>query len=160
DPHTPEPSCNCGGCCPPILHFAMRGERMHRKNRVPRVLLGGLLLLGLFGAGDTGRVWAQPDAAGKAPATAPTSVTVAINGTRPLQMSKKQQIGRVEIDKEGIVAATQEFNDQTTIRLRGVAPGITPLRLYAAGDNVPEVFEVIVQQDIELLRAILRRAVP
>lgn len=132
---------------------------MHRKNRVPRVLLGGLLLFGLLGAGDTCRLWAQPDPAAKPQPTVGT-VMVPINGTRPLQMAKKQPIARAEIDKEGVVAATQVVNDQTSIMLRGVAPGIAVLRLYAAGENVPEVYEVIVQQDIELLRNILRRAVP
>src|SRR5262245_17681682 len=123
----------------------MRGERMHRKNRVPRVLLGGLLLLGLLGAGDTGRLWAQADAAAKPQPTVGT-VMVPINGTRPLQMSKKQPIARAEIDKEGVVAATQVIDDQTAIMLRGVAPGLAMLRLFAVGENVPEVYEVIVQQ--------------
>ena len=56
-----------------------------------------------------------------------------------------------------MVTANQVVNDQRFVMLRGVTPGLTRLFLTAVGENQAEVFEVIVQKDIELLRNILAR---
>ena len=147
---------------------------MHRKNRVPRVLLGSMLLF-LLCAADGDSVSAQPAEGDKQPAQpsqqAPLgqSVTVPINGTTKVSMQKRKDkegkeyyplIGQVNIERTGVINASQVMNDQRYVILRGVAPGLTKLELTAVDEVQPEVVEVIVQQDIELLRNILTRSVP
>jgi pilus assembly protein CpaC len=95
---------------------------------------------------------------------------VPINGTVRWHMAARGKtpdgkedyplIGTAQFDKEGIIQVRPDPLDQRFVLIRGIVPGITLLRLTAVNEREPEVYEVIVQQDIELLRNILRRAVP
>jgi pilus assembly protein CpaC len=129
---------------------------MHRKNRIPRVLLSGLLLLGLA-LGQSARLQAQED---KAPQAKQKTLAVAINGTERVSMSNRQVIASVETDKEGVIQVVEVPTDQRVVILRGMAAGIVKLTLTAQGGKERETYEVIVQTDIELLRSLLQRAVP
>lgn len=130
---------------------------MHRKKRVPPVLLRGLLVLGLL-AWEGGSLGAQPEADKTMRITG--TVSVPINGTLPLRMSKKQLVGRAESDKPDVVAIGQALADQSGVILRGVAPGIARVTLTSLDGKETEVYEVLVQTDVELLRSVLARAVP
>src|SRR5262249_31285817 len=109
----------------------MRGERMHRKNCVPRVLLGGLLLFWLLYAGGAAPVWGQADA--EQPQQPKETLLVPINNTRDVHMSKGElkdypNIAVVRVDKEGVIQA-EALQDRRLVRLKGLAPGITRLTL-------------------------------
>ncbi|MBL8799604.1 MAG: hypothetical protein JNM56_37320 [Planctomycetia bacterium] len=129
---------------------------MHRKNRIPRLLLSGLLLLGAA-LGHSTRLCAQEEKAAPK-ASSQRTIAVAINGTERLSMAGKQIIFSAETDKEGVIDVLTL--DQRTVILRGLAAGIVKLTLTAQGGKEQEVYEVIVQTDIELLRSLLQRAVP
>ena len=99
-----------------------------------------------------------------APAQEPTppsanALIVPINGTVKLQMSKKQKIKTVTNPKENAIALRTLAGDPTTILVIGQQPDVTRIELEDVDGN-KEVYEVIVQADIEYLRTQLRRAVP
>jgi pilus assembly protein CpaC len=123
---------------------------MHRKNRVPRGLLGGLLLLGLVGLGEEGArpVQAQPPKPDKQEA-----IVVPLNGVVRLSMAKRKigdkedlpAIKTVRAEKEGIISATISPDDPRSVTVRGVTVGATKLFLAAEGDKEPEVLDITVQ---------------
>ena len=93
------------------------------------------------------------------PSPQPSALIVAINGTVKLQMSKKQKIKQVTNPKENAIALRTLANDPTTILVIGQQPDVTRIELEDTDGN-KEVYEVIVQADVEYLRTQLRRAVP
>jgi pilus assembly protein CpaC len=93
------------------------------------------------------------------PSPQPSALIVAINGTVKLQMSKKQKIKTVTNPKENAIALRTLANDPTTILVIGQQPDVTRIELEDTDGN-KEVYEVIVQADVEYLRTQLRRAVP
>src|SRR5262249_10709977 len=80
-------------------------------------------------------------------------------GTQRLQMSKKQVIVRAINQNEAVLRVGPVYGDPTTVLLTGLEPGIARVTLIDEG-NREENFEVIVQLDVELLRNLLKRAVP
>jgi pilus assembly protein CpaC len=126
---------------------------MHRilsRNALP---WGGLVLALIAMAGGGAGVLAQE------PSTQAESLIVPTNGTIKLQMSKKQKIKTVTNPKESVVSLRTLDGDPTTILVTGQQDGVTRLELEDTDGN-KETYEVIVQADVEFLRAQLRRALP
>jgi Flp pilus assembly secretin CpaC len=121
---------------------------------VPRNSMMTVLLLLLFGAmrstatGEDVKVAAGPR----------IPVTVSIHATVPLQLSSKQRIESVRVEKEGVVRIGALAPD--TLLVYGLGYGITKIYLTAAGGKHTEVVEVIVEQDMEFLKMLLRRVTP
>src|SRR5581483_886490 len=84
---------------------------------------------------------------------------VPTNGTLKLQMSKRQKIKTVTNPKESVVSLRTLDGDPTTILVTGQQDGVTRIELEDTEGN-KEIYEVIVQADVEFLRAQLRRALP
>src|SRR6516165_8167601 len=84
---------------------------------------------------------------------------VPINGTVRLQMSTKKPIRQVTNPKDSAVNIRTVVGDPTTVLVIGQQPDVTRIELEDV-DGKKEVYEVIVQADIEYLRTQLRRGVP
>src|SRR5690349_18740606 len=93
------------------------------------------------------------------PAPLTGTLTVTIGGTQRLQMSRKQVIARAINGNETVLRVGPVYGDPTTVLLTGLEPGVTRVRLIDE-KGLEETFEVIVQLDVELLRNLLKRAVP
>jgi pilus assembly protein CpaC len=93
------------------------------------------------------------------PPTLTGTVIVPTNGTQRLQMSKKQVIARAINKSDTALRVTAVYNDPTTVLLTGLEPGIALVTLVDDAGR-EETFQVIVQQDVEYLRSLLKRAVP
>jgi len=89
----------------------------------------------------------------------PCPLIVPVNGTIKLQMSRKQKIKTVTNPKENVVSLRTLEGDPTTILVTGQTDGVTHIELEDTDGN-KENYEVIVQADVEFLRAQLRRALP
>jgi hypothetical protein len=66
----------------------------------------------------------------QSPDTTPTPLIVTIGSTVRLQMKSKRSITRVVIDREGIISVRPEFNDQSTLLITGLKPGVARLSLW------------------------------
>src|SRR5579875_1363890 len=126
---------------------------MHR-NLCYKALPWGGLIFALMGA-----IGGSACAFGQEPSPEPAPVIVPINSTVKLQMSKKQKIKTVTNPKENVVSLRTLAGDPTTILVTGQQDGVTHLELEDTDGN-KEVYEVIVQVDVEYLRMQLRRALP
>lgn len=126
---------------------------MHRIFRRTAPSWGGLILtlIGVIGGGVS--IPAQE------PTPQPTPLIVPVNNTIRLQMSKKQKIKTVTNPKENVVSLRTLEGDPTTILITGQQDGVTRIELEDA-EGTKESYEVIVQPDIDYLRAQLRRALP
>ncbi|OAI49090.1 hypothetical protein AYO44_18605 [Planctomycetaceae bacterium SCGC AG-212-F19] len=121
---------------------------MHRKNRVPRGLLGGLLLLGLIALSEeNGRVaQAQPD-------KQPDAVTIRVDQSVRLSMAKRKVGDKEELpviktaraDKDTVALVTPDPTDNHYVIVRGLQVGGTRVSLFAEGDKMPEVYEIAVR---------------
>ncbi|MCC6419021.1 MAG: hypothetical protein IT429_12370 [Gemmataceae bacterium] len=125
---------------------------MHRNPRVPLAGTTALLVALLTG----GVVSAQEQVP---PPVAAQPVIVPLNGTVPIQMTTKKLISRVEDPGTGIVNIQILKRDPTTALLTGASSGVTQIALIDVDKN-REVFEVVVQTDVQHLKYILRKAVP
>jgi pilus assembly protein CpaC len=128
---------------------------MHRTKRVPsfalRLLLFGLAALAAGVADAQEVIKAQP--------TAVTPVLVPRGSTVSVQMSTKKLIANIEQAEPGVVTLQVLKKDPSTVLVTGVAPGIARVAMTDA-DGRKELFEFVVQTDVEYLKYILRRAVP
>ncbi len=88
-----------------------------------------------------------------------TAIYVPTNGTVRLQMSSKKPIKRVANPREAVLSIRTVFGDPTTILLTGQQSDVTRLDLEDV-DGLKETYEVVVQRDIENLKAQLKRAAP
>lgn len=122
---------------------------MHRKFNARRILWG-IVALCLMVGGST--VQAQPVERGG-------TVIVPVGGAVRLQMKSKKLIKQVFNEKPNIVLVEADAANPAYVILRGQSPGASRLELTDA-DNGKETYEVVVQTDIDLLRNILKRAVP
>jgi pilus assembly protein CpaC len=127
---------------------------MHRKMVRPRWLWSGVLLA-LVLSGPAA-VWGQDP---PAPPPRPGALIVPINGTVRLQMSTRKPIRQVINPKDSAVNIRTVIGDPTTVLVIGQQPDVTRIELEDV-DGKREVYEVIVQADIEYLRTQLRRGVP
>jgi len=87
------------------------------------------------------------------------SLIVPIGGTQRLQMSKKQVIARGINRNETVLRLAPVYGDPTTVLLTGLEPGVALVTLIDEAAK-EENFQVIVQLDVELLKNLLKRAVP
>src|SRR6516164_2451842 len=127
---------------------------MHRFTRVPcSLLLNALLGLAVFQGLNCSRAHAQQDKA--------TVLPVPINGTQVLEMSKKQRIK--DIDNKDQNVARVDFIAGSDYRkvmvIGGAAAGFSRLVLTDADGN-REVFDIIVEHNLEFLRRLLSQAAP
>jgi pilus assembly protein CpaC len=118
-----------------------------------RMLLWGGTLVLLLATIWLGQTRAQE------PNPQPAALIVPINGTVKLQMSKKQKIKTVTNPKENAVTLRTVVGDPTSILVVGQQPEVTRIELEDT-EGHKELYEVIVQADVEYLRTQLRRAVP
>jgi pilus assembly protein CpaC len=128
---------------------------MHRTNRVPYQAFAGLL------AGMLLACLPQTAARAQAPPATPgaAALIVPINGTVQIQMSTKKRIANI-LNSRDIVARTQPvIGDPTKILVTGLEAGVTHITLTDEDKKVEEL-DVVVQQDVEFLRTMIRRAVP
>jgi pilus assembly protein CpaC len=127
---------------------------MHRTFRLPRAWFGAVLL-GVALAGLSGGPLRAQD---QAPPPV-KALIVAINGTQRVQMSTKALIQTVQNTKATVAQISAIQNDPTSVLITGLEPGITRVTLTDV-KGVQDVFDVVVQFDIEYLRSLLKRAVP
>lgn len=125
-------------------------HRNHNRNALP----WGGLFLALFAL-----AWVGIFALAQEPSAQPNALIVPVNDTVKLQMSKKQKIKTVINPKENAVTIRTVVGDPTTILITGQQPEVTHIELEDTDGN-KELFDVIVQADVEYLRSQLRRALP
>src|SRR5262245_60672245 len=107
---------------------------MHRKNRVPRGLLGGLLLLGVIALSEEGARFAQAQ-----PDKPPEAVLVTVDQSVRLSMAKRRVGDREELpviktaraEKNSVALVTPDPNDPHYVIVRGLQPGATRVTLLA-----------------------------
>src|SRR5262249_4665206 len=104
--------------------------------------------------GSTGAGGGAPQAPDRPPA-----VVVPINGTQRLQMNTKKNISKVNNAKEQIATVSPILDDPTRVLITGKEPGITRVELTDV-DNATETYDVVVQLDVEYLKAVLAKAIP
>src|SRR5882724_1416405 len=125
----------------------MRGERMHRTNRVPRAPFRGLLLLSLVFGGFATVAQAQ-DEVTPPPKPAVTgggaALIVPINGTQRVQMKTGKRIRTVINERDTTARVTEVQGDPSSVLITGLAPGTTKITLTDI-DGKSETIEVIVQ---------------
>jgi pilus assembly protein CpaC len=121
---------------------------MHRKNRVPRGLLGGLLLLGLIALSEENGPVAQAQ-----PDKLPDAITVRVDQSVRLSMAKRKVGDKEELpaikaaraEKDTVALVTPDPTDNRYVIVRGLQPGVTRVSLFTEGDKMPEVYEVAVR---------------
>jgi pilus assembly protein CpaC len=132
---------------------------MHRTNRVPRSVVGGLLLgllLGGVGLAPAQEALPQPR---PVDAKTPQSIIVSINGTQRLRMKTGKPIKEARNEKENIARLSPVAGDPTQVLIVGLDSGVTHISLTDTA-GVTEDYDVIVQTDVEYLRSLIKRAVP
>jgi pilus assembly protein CpaC len=128
---------------------------MHRTNRVPYQafagLLAGLLLASL----------PQTAARAQAPPATPSAsaLIVPINGTVQIQMSTKKRIASILNSRDSVARTQPVIGDPTKILVTGLEAGVTHITLTDEDKKVEEL-DIVVQQDVEFLKTMIRRAVP
>jgi pilus assembly protein CpaC len=125
---------------------------------VQRLAFGGLAVLCLI-AGTT--VYGQDKER-----TVPTAkldksgaVIVPLQGSVKLQMKNKPLIRSVYFDREGVVQVLPDATNPDSVIVFGRGVGSVTLELTDVDGN-KQAFEIVVQQDIDLLRNLIKRAVP
>src|SRR5262245_44389499 len=97
---------------------------MHRTNRVPRTLLGGMLLaLAFSGVQTAGAQEPAPPPAAVAPGAGGPTIIVPINGTQRLQMTTKKNIARVINRTETVARVSPVFGEPSIVLITGLEPG-------------------------------------
>jgi pilus assembly protein CpaC len=119
-------------------------------------LWGGVLLALLVGEAPT-RSWAQGPTAAAPARTVP--IIVPFNGTIKLRMRSGKPIARVNNPKDTAVRVEATRDDPTAVQVTGIQPDVGQIELFDAAGN-KEVFDYIVQTDVEFLRTQLKRAIP
>ena len=136
---------------------------MHRKHHVLTRLAGGLVALGLMTPGvataQAPEPAPMPPAAAATATTGPGVLVVPINGTKRLSMSPKRPIRSVVNDKETVARVQAIVDDPTSVLVIGQQAGSTTVTLTDT-QGVQERVEVVVQFDIDVVKAILKRAFP
>jgi pilus assembly protein CpaC len=107
---------------------------------------------------DAGGVAGQAPEAGQ-PAPGAKPLVISLGVTERLQMKGKQEIKRAHNPKENVAVVSPVPDDPTSVNITGREAGTTRITLTAA-DDTEEVYDVIVQLDVEYLRLLLQRAVP
>jgi pilus assembly protein CpaC len=87
------------------------------------------------------------------------ALIVPINGTLRLEMSTKRPIKSAINPKETVARVQQIQGEAGAVLVVGLEPGITSITLTDVDGKV-EVYDVVVQFDVEYLRNLLKRTVP
>lgn len=137
---------------------------MHRTNSMPRIAYVYLVLsLALGGWASPGRLPAQeppPRAEAPPPPSMGETVVIPVGTIKGRQMKGKQRIENVILDDDTVVTYQRSEEDPTTIFLTGRQIGRTRLTLVAGGGRIREVYDIIVEFNIDLLYDSLRRVAP
>jgi pilus assembly protein CpaC len=128
---------------------------MHRTNRVPYQAFAGLLACLLLAS------LPQTAARAQAPPATPSAsaLIVPINGTVKLQMSTKKRIANILNSRDTVARTQPVIGEPQSILVTGLEAGVTHLTLTDEDKKVEEL-DVVVQQDVEFLKTMIRRAVP
>src|SRR5258708_7271604 len=128
---------------------------MHHSKPVRLALWNSMLGLLLGGV-----ALAQPPAP-PAPAAAArgAGLIVPIGTSKPIQMSTKRNIARVDNPKPNVVRVQAVVDDPKSVLVTGLEAGVTQITLTDDG-GARETIEVLVQSDVEYLRSVLRTAAP
>ncbi|HLW67722.1 MAG TPA: hypothetical protein VKS79_20565 [Gemmataceae bacterium] len=95
-----------------------------------------------------------------APPASQGSILVPIGGSQQLQMKSGRKISSVQISAPNIVqVAPDATSPQTRIIISGLNAGSVTLTLTDDADN-RELYEVIVQLDVQYMRNLIKQAVP
>jgi pilus assembly protein CpaC len=131
---------------------------MHRKHTIRRALIWGLIVTSLL-SGSAANGQPPPPAAA---VDAGNVVVVPVQGRVSLESRKKKRIRQVRWDEgAGNLMVQPDAANPNAIILTGVRSGFNRVTLvYEDKTEKDEDYDVIIQNDIEMLRAILRRAVP
>jgi pilus assembly protein CpaC len=128
---------------------------MHRKKGEPRGLVWKLILGLVLGCAASGEGTAQE----AMPPAKVQAVVVPINGTKPLQVSTKQPLKDVINQDPNVARVSAMTDDPSRVLITGLKAGTTRVTLIDMR-GAREAYDVVVQADVEHLRAILRQAVP
>lgn len=126
---------------------------MHRNSFLPRTLVWTVLLAAwLFGPLAAGNLHAQDQKA--------TTVYVPLGGSEILQMSKSQLIQEFKSDDARIARVDRVQNDLRKVAVTvGNQPGRTLVTLRDEAGKA-EVFEIVVENDIETLKRVIKTVFP
>jgi pilus assembly protein CpaC len=103
-------------------------------------------------------VFALGSRVGVAQETAPRSVIVPVNGTKSVPLAGKALVSRIQVENPAVVRANPT-SDARGVLFTGLAPGRTLVSVFDT-EGGKQVFEVLVQLDVEYLRLMLRRVMP
>ena len=129
---------------------------MHRTNRVLTWVAGGLLGLSLA-YGTAAAI--QPDAPAPAQRGKGNAVIVTINGSKRLSMTPKRPIRSVINEKENVARVQVIPDDNESVLVFGLQTGTTRIT-FTDNMGIKEEIDLIVEFDIDAVKAVLRRAVP
>jgi pilus assembly protein CpaC len=95
-----------------------------------------------------------------APPVSQGSILVPIGGSQPLQMKSGKKIASVQISAPNIIQVAPDATaPQTRIIISGLNAGSVTLTLTDE-DKASELYEVIVQLDVQYMRNLIKQAVP
>jgi len=126
---------------------------MHPMNAVRT---GLLVLLGLLVSGAA--VGQEPPPRPEAPARNVGTITLPIGGSQQLTMRTKKRIANVFLSGDGVAQVAGSVKPDEVV-IRGLAAGAVRLELTDVDGN-KEVYEIIVQFDVQYLKSTFSRAVP
>ncbi len=128
---------------------------MHPNLNLRRALCWGLVVMGLIAASTA---YGQPNP--KPAEERGNVIVVPVQGRVSLESRSKKKIRQSRFDDApGNLLVQPDAANPRAVILTGVRPGANRVTLIDE-EMKEEVYEVIIQNDIELLRAILKRAVP
>jgi pilus assembly protein CpaC len=87
------------------------------------------------------------------------AVIVPVQATVRLQLRSKQPIKKIDYDREQIIEVRADAMDTKSVIILGLSIGRVKLELTDV-EGGKETYEILVQNDLELARTILKRAVP
>lgn len=87
------------------------------------------------------------------------AIIVPVQGTIRLQMKTKARLREVFNERETVLTIREDATSPSTLILSGRAIGLTRISLTDV-NGVTETYEVLVQNDVELLRKLIQQAVP
>ena len=102
----------------------------------------------------------EPPPKTNVPPTSQGSILVPIGGSQPLSMKTGKKISSVQISAPNIVPVAPDATaPQTRIIISGLNAGSVTITLTDE-DNKSELYEVIVQLDVQYMRNLIKQAVP
>jgi pilus assembly protein CpaC len=132
---------------------------MHPKYHARGWLLGKLALLVMLASTMAGLSQEPPKADAPPPASL-GSILIPIGGSQAFQMKSGKKIASIQVSSPNVIqVAPDPTSDQRRIIISGTNAGAVTMTLTDE-DNKREVYEVIVQLDVQYLQNLIKRAVP